>query len=164
MPSLQIICASTSGHTEYVVGLLTDLLRRDLAAWTILVKRAEEARAEDLLTGDVLLLASSTWNTGGQEGQLNPHMFALLRDRANDVDLAGKKVALIALGDERYFYKAGAGAHLQSFVAEHHGEEIIPMLTIVNEPYGQEEKVREWSEVLISIIQKNCEWRVANGE
>ncbi|MBI1813053.1 flavodoxin domain-containing protein [Candidatus Peregrinibacteria bacterium] len=164
MPSLQIIEASTSGHTEYVVGLLTDLLRRDLATWTLLVKRAEEAQAADLLAGDVLLLASSTWNTGGQEGQLNPHMFALLRDRANDVDLTGRKVALIALGDDRYFYTAGAGAHLQSFVAEHHGVEIIPMLTIVNEPYGQEEKVKHWGEELMKTVQGNYELRITSYE
>jgi len=36
---------------------------------------AEKTQPQDLLSGDVLLLASSTWNTGGIEGQLNPHMW-----------------------------------------------------------------------------------------
>ena len=44
------------------------------------------AKPEDLLRGDALLLASGTWNTGGPEGQLNPHMHAFLNGAAKAVD------------------------------------------------------------------------------
>ena len=43
---------------------------------------AEKTQPQDLLSGDILLLASATWNTGGIEGQLNPHMSVLLHDKA----------------------------------------------------------------------------------
>ena len=149
MPSLQIVYASTSGHTEYVVGVVREALEKE-SGLQIAACKAESAQPEDLLKGDVLLLACGTWNTDGPEGQLNPHMKDLLLGRAKDSDLKGKQVAVIALGDERYRYTARAGEHLQTFVTSHGGKVLGEQLTIVNEPYGQEEKVKKWSEKLFS--------------
>jgi flavodoxin I len=140
--TLHIIYASTSGHTEYVVDQAVSALK----GMDIEKQRAEQAVPEDLLRGDVLLLASGSWNTGGIEGQMNPYMHILLKEKATDIDLHGKKVLLIALGDDRYRYTAGALAHLKEFVTMHNGQVIEPALTIVNEPYGQEKnrKKRLW--------------------
>src|SRR3989344_526882 len=117
--SLHIIYASTSGHTEYVVGELQKFLSDEAKNLAVTVKRVELAKPEDLLTGDFLLLASGTWNTGGPEGQLNPHMHAFVYGPAKSVDLKGKKVAIIALGDDRYFYTGRAGEHLRNFIQNH---------------------------------------------
>jgi flavodoxin len=151
VPTLQIIYASTSGHTEYVVQTLMDFFKKEAKKLKVTVKQAEKATPEDLLTADMLLLASSTWNTSNVEGQLNPHMFAFLLQRAKDAELKGKKVAIIALGDERYFYTANAAVHLESFVRTHGGQ-ILSVLKIVNEPYGQEEKVKEWGRELLNAL------------
>lgn len=142
MPSIHIIYASTSGHTEYVV----DQAIQSLVAAGVAVEkqRAELAQPEDLLKGDILLLASGSWNTGGAEGQLNPYMHDLLKKRAVGIDLGGKKVLLIGLGDQRYRYLVGAMTHLEEFVRTHNGVVVEPVLKIVNEPYGQEGKVEEW--------------------
>jgi flavodoxin I len=110
---LHIVFASTSGHTEYVVDALTDSLKSAAPGWEVEATIAEKTQPQDLLSGDVLLLASSTWNTGGTEGQLNPHMWILLHDKAKTLDLAGKPCACIGLGDHRYFYTARAADHLQ---------------------------------------------------
>jgi flavodoxin I len=67
-PSLDIVFASTSGHTEYVTEALIDCLHSVAPGWQIVQTVAEKARPEDLLRGDIVLLASSTWNTGGVEG------------------------------------------------------------------------------------------------
>src|SRR6201981_4270972 len=83
---LHIVFASTSGHTEYVVDALIDSLKSIAPSWEIEETMAEKTQPQDLLSGDVLLLASSTWNTGSIEGQLNPHMWALLHDRAKTLD------------------------------------------------------------------------------
>ncbi len=115
-------------------------------------QRAEQAQPEDLLKGDVLLLASGSWNTEGVEGQLNPHMHELLKKRAAAVDLGGRKVVLIGLGDDRYRYTVGAMAHLIEFVETHNGVVMEPTLKIVNEPYGQEEKIGEWTGQLLSFL------------
>ena len=110
--------------------------------------RVELAKPEDLLKGDLLILASGTWNTGGAEGQLNPHMHEFVWGRAKDAMLTGKKVAIIALGDERYRYTAQAGKHLRQFVETHGGTPIEPQLKIVNEPYGQEKAITDWTKQL----------------
>src|ERR1700721_3164822 len=78
-----IVFASTSGHTEYVVDALISSLKSIAQGWEIKETMAEKTQPQDLLSGDVLLLASATWNTGSIEGQLNPHMWGLPIDRAN---------------------------------------------------------------------------------
>jgi flavodoxin I len=154
---LHIVFASTSGHTEYVVGALIDSLKRTTPGWDIEETVAEKTQPQDLLSGDVLLLASSTWNTGGIEGQLNPHMWSLLNDRSKNLDLAGKPCACIGLGDRRYFYTARAADHLQNYIEVHHGRLIAPTLKIIDEPYGQEEAVRVWGRELVDA-SKPADW------
>ena len=154
---LHVVFASTSGHTEYVVEALIDSLKTIAPGWEIDETLAEKAQPQDLLTGDVLLLAAATWNTGGIEGQLNPHMWVLLHDKAKRLDLAGKPCACIGLGDHRYFYTARAADHLQHYVKAHHGRLIVPALKIINEPYGQEEAVRVWSKQLVNA-SKPADW------
>jgi flavodoxin I len=154
---LHIVLASTSGHTEYVVDALIDCLKNIIPGWGIKETRAEKAQPQDLLSGDILLLASATWNTGGIEGQLNPHMWGLLQDRAKNLDLAEKPCACIGLGDHRYFYTARAADHLQNYVEVHHGRLITPTLKIIDEPYGQEEALRVWGRQLVNA-SKSIEW------
>jgi flavodoxin len=153
VPSLSIIYASTSGHTEFVVDTLIAFLQ-EKGIKKIDKTKAERATVESLTQGDVLLLASSTWNTGNTEGQLNPHMHALLRERAKDIDLKGKKVALIGLGDQRYFYTCKAAKHLEEFTFTHKGTLVVPTLKILNEPYGQEEDIKKWGELLVKALNK----------
>jgi flavodoxin I len=150
---LHIVFASTSGHTEYVAEALIDSLRSIAPGWEIEETMAEKAQPQDLLSGDVLLLASATWNTGGIEGQLNPHMSVLLHDKAKTLDFAGKPCACIGLGDHRYFYTARAADHLQHYVNDHHGRLIVPTLKIIDEPYGQEEAVRVWGKRLVDVLK-----------
>ena len=154
---LHIVFSSTSGHTEYVVNALINSLKRTTPDWEIEETMAEKAQPQDLLNGDVLLLASATWNTGGIEGQLNPHMWVLLRDKAKTLDLSGKPCACIGLGDHRYFYTARAADHLQHYVEAHHGRLIVPALKITDEPYGQEEAVRVWGKQLVDA-SKQLDW------
>ena len=155
--SLHIVVASTSGHTEYVVEALIESLKKISPDWAIEETRAEKTQPQDLLSGDVLLLASATWNTGGVEGQLNPHMSVLLQDKAKTLDLVGKPCACIGLGDHRYFYTARAANHLEHYVEAHHGRMIVPTLKIIDEPYGQEEAVRVWGKQLADV-SKSADW------
>jgi flavodoxin I len=153
---LHIVFASTSGHTEYVVDALIGFFKSIAPGWGIEETMAEKAQPQDLLSGDVLLLASATWNTGGTEGQLNPHMSTLLDDKAKTLDLAGKPCACIGLGDHRYFYTARAADHLQHYVKAHGGRLIVPTLKIIDEPYGQEEAVRVWGKQLMDASADRC--------
>ncbi|TSC58934.1 MAG: flavodoxin [Candidatus Peregrinibacteria bacterium Greene0416_19] len=152
--SLHILFASTSGHTEHVVDtLIQSLTGAGVPTATIEKQMVDLAKPEDLLHGDVVVLACGTWNTGGSEGQLSPHMHVYLRDTAKDVDLKGRSFAVIGLGDERYFYTARAGQYLKQFVEQHGGSLVVEPLKIVNEPYGQEETVRAWAKTLLPHLQ-----------
>jgi flavodoxin I len=150
---LHIVFASTSGHTEYVVDALIESLKSIVPGWEIEETIAEKALPQDLLSGDVLLLASATWNTEGIEGQMNPHMWVLLQDKAKTLDLVGKPCACIGLGDHRYFYTARAADHLERYVEAHQGRLIVPTLKIIDEPYGQEEAVRDWGKQLVDVLK-----------
>lgn len=152
MPSLHIIYASTSGNTEYVVDVLKQSLLEKDSSLHITLERAERAGAEDFTKSDLLILASGTWNTGGREGQVNPYMFELLYKKAKDVDLAGKQCAVIGLGDHRYKYTARATEHMAHYIKGHKGNAFLPPLVIVDEPFGQEGKVKMWGEELLKKL------------
>lgn len=156
MPSmnrtLTIVYASTSGHTEHVVDVLIDLLNEKEKTLRVIKQRAEVTKPEDMEKADVLLLAASTWNTGNVEGQLNPHMHELLMNRAAAANLAGKPMAAIGLGDERYFFTAKAADRLTDYIKNRQANPIQHTLKIINEPYGQEEKIKIWGNELLTQI------------
>lgn len=147
---ISVIYASTSGHTEFVMSTLEDLWEK--AGHTIEMQHAELAKKEDLQKGDVLLLGSGTWNTGGQEGNLNPHMHEFLFERAKGIDLKGKAVALVSLGDERYYFTTRCTEHFMKFLKDANGKPLSPPLIIVNEPFDQEEKIKSWGSKLPTTL------------
>lgn len=152
MSSLHIIFASTSGNTEHVVDTLIAHLAATQKQIHVTKQRAEEANAEDMQRGDVLLLASSTWNYDAVEGYLNMHMREFLEKRAKDADLSGRPVALIILGDDRYYYTGRGTERFMQYLMSHNGKSCTMPLIIVNDPYGQEEKIQQWSEKLLKCF------------
>lgn len=153
MALLRFITASTSGHTDYVVDVIMETLSLDTEQWSVDRMRAEQCSVDDLALPDALILGSGTWNTGGQEGQLNMHMDALLRERAAAVDLQGKYMSSISLGDDRYYFRTRCTEHILRFMRDHHGQLLLPPLVLVNEPYGQEERIRQWAVKLSASLQ-----------
>lgn len=151
--SIHLVYASTSGHTEYVAEQVVLALKSAQPNVAVTVERAETVSPESVKQGDLLILASSTWNTGNVEGQLNPHMYQLVHAVLKDIDFAGRPVAVIGLGDLRYTYQCAAADHLEEFVKTHKGALVSPTLRILGEPYGQEEKVKEWVEKLLPSVE-----------
>lgn len=156
MPSLHIIFASTSGNTEYVVDTLIEHLGSTQKDLDVSKQRVEEATPDDLQKGDVLLLASSTWNYDAVEGYLNMHMREFLEKRCKDADLGGRGVALIILGDDRYYYTGRGTERFMQFLMGHNGKSCTMPLLIINEPFGQEEKIIEWSEKLMTCFASSA--------
>ncbi len=149
---IHFLYASTSGHTEHVVETVRAFLATQAPEMSIEVQRAEQASVEDLLRGDLLILGSGTWNTGGHEGQLNMHMDALFK-RAAGIDLTGKRFTFLSLGDERYYFRTRCTEHFLRFVREHGGTLFHPPLVLVNEPYGQEDKIEAWAGKLLAKLR-----------
>jgi flavodoxin len=158
MPVLVAIYASTSGHTEFVVERIAASLGTLLPDLKVELLKAERAEKKDLERADILLLGSGTWNLSGVEGQLNPHMHELLNGRASEATLQGKNVAIVSLGDDRYYFRARCTEHFQRFVREHGGKILLPPLVILNEPYDQEERIVRWTEKFATSMRSLKEW------
>lgn len=153
--SIHVIYASTSGNTEYAVEVVRERFRHKAKTIKFSVTKAEQADAKDLHKGDLLILASGTWNTYGIEGQMNPHMHDLLDAHAAGVDLKNKKVAFIALGDDRYYYTCRSGEHMRTFVRTHNGTPYGDPLLVINDPYGQEDRINKWVDKLLLTMKKS---------
>lgn len=158
MRSLHIIYCSSSGNTEYVIGTIMRALTASSDADDLVIEtqRAERASAKDLQRGDVLLLACSTWKDKGIEGHLHPNMNALLAGRAKDIDLRGKYVACISLGDDRFYHTTDCVDRFRWFIQRHHGQEFLPPLLVQGDPYDQEDRIARWSDKLLSHILRHC--------
>jgi flavodoxin len=150
--ALHFITASTSGNTEYVADTIVKRLKIIAPDISIEMQKAELTKPEDLLRGDVLILGSGIWNTGGKEGQLNMHMDALLKQRAKDIDLQKKPITFISLGDDRYYFRTRCTEHFLRYQREHNGVLIVPPIILVNEPYGQEERINTWTDKLNAVM------------
>lgn len=153
MISVNVIVASTTGHSDYVAETAIARWKQASSGISVSKQRAEQASGEDLLKADVIVLASGSWNTEGIEGQMNPHMHHFLKNRAANIDLRSKKIGIIALGDDRYFFTLGARKHMEDYVRSHGGILVEPVLGIVNEPYGQEKIVEQWADTFLSALQ-----------
>jgi flavodoxin len=149
MPSLTAIIATTSGHTEFVLDTVLRYWKERMPNLTVRTVRAELATADDLLRCDVLLLGSGTWNTGGVEGQLNPHMHELLFERVEGIDLQKKPVLLLSLGDDRYYFTTRCTERFMQFIKKANGTSLATPLIILNEPYDKVEKMQKWAEAVM---------------
>lgn len=152
--NLTIVYASSTGHTEFVIDTLMDVLETELKDTRILKQRAELTKPEDLTSADILVLACGSWNTGNVEGQLNPYMFDLLNNRASEIHLAGKPTAAIGLGDDRYYFTARAAEKLTDWIQASQGSILLPPLKIINEPFDQKPKIQVWAKELAVQISK----------
>lgn len=152
--TISVIYSTATGHTEHVVNVLTEILSKEFPVARITKQKAEMTKPEDLRKSNVLILACGSWNTGNVEGQLSPYMHDLLTVRAVGENLEGIHAAAIGLGDDRYYFTARAAEKLTEFLAGHGASMLLPTLKVINDPYGQEEKVESWAKELITAIKK----------
>lgn len=145
MSQLLIIYASTGGHTEYVCKHVGQELAKKKRSVDVLLLRVEMATEKHIQAADYVIFASSTWNTGGIEGQLNPHMFTFLHKTIATIDLQQKPVAVIGCGDDRYRYTCAAADKLLEFIEQHNGLPWVEELRVVNEPYDQGVLFTKWA-------------------
>lgn len=151
--SLSIITASTSGHTDMVLDVVQSHLSSALPHLVVRRVRAEQAQRSDIASSDAVVLGSGTWNTGGVEGQLNPHMHAFLFQRLAGASFDGKALAVVSLGDDRYYFTTRCTEHFLRFQRATRMSALCAPLIIVNEPYGQEERMLAWARKLEGALR-----------
>jgi len=144
MSDIQIIYGTTGGNTQIVCQKAQEEL--ETLGHKVSLLRCELAKAEDLQIGDVLILASPTYG----HGVLEMH-FAKFLSTADNIDLSGKKCAVIALGDPKYDldYFLESEKILANFIETHGGVIATPPLKIAKSPLLSLEKhIQRWAEKL----------------
>ena len=115
------------------------------------LERAERTKPEDLDRFDVLIFGASTYG----HGLIQEHMGKLLQ-RLNDVSLAGRKCAVIGLGDDKYdaHYNVESAPILEDFLNGKETTLVVPALWINKNPVPQlEGLVANWADNLANQLQ-----------
>ncbi|MBI5466916.1 MAG: flavodoxin family protein [Candidatus Kerfeldbacteria bacterium] len=112
-----IIYATNSGGTQQAAMQIAEQLHA--AKHTVNLKRAYEAKPEDLQHADVVILGSCTWlgkvGEKMEQGQLQEHMQEFV-DRVGSAKYPGLPCAVFGLGDSSYTHFCAAADHLVTFV------------------------------------------------
>lgn len=129
MASVLFVYGSTGGNTEMVVEKVAEILATK--KHKIVLQRAERTNPKDLLKYDVIVLASPTYG----HGLLQEHMLAFTK-KLKEIDLKGKKCAVIGLGDPKYEaqYHIESAATLEKLLTGLGGKILLPALRISRTP------------------------------
>lgn len=106
---ISIIFATYSNST----GLATELVEAELvkSGHTVTRTMINLTTPEALQAADFLVIASPSWDYQGQQGM--PHEdFTKFHEANPDLDLNGKPIAIMGLGDSSFTFFCGAVDHL----------------------------------------------------
>ena len=145
MAKTLIIFGSTGGNTELVADKVAQVLKNAV------VQRAEQTEIKDLEKYPVIIFASSTYGHGVLQKDFQP-----LYEKLKKVSFAGKKMAVIGLGDFKYelYYHMESANILENLVKENGGELLMPPLRISKSPVPHLNSiVKKWAEKLAKKIK-----------
>jgi flavodoxin len=112
--------------------------------------RAERTDIAEVITGEVFILATSTW----EHGRINPFYDVLLKE-ISKVDLQGKSAGFVGLGDVRYepvYFCEGINLIQQTFTRQK-GSQIGEVLKINGDPYQViDTDVVEWAHMFANNL------------
>lgn len=113
-----------------------------------------EGATKDMVAGhDAIVIASPSWEDEGKDGQPLPEIRIFL-EGLTAADLAGKKVAVVGLGDIAYPHFCGAVDVLEARLKELGVTLLTPSLR-VDRYYSlpdNEQKVKDWSTSLATAL------------
>lgn len=131
MNTFLVLYASMSGNTEGIAKLIEEGIME--AGGQVELKEIMDAKPEDLLDYEGILLGSYTWG----DGEL-PDEFLDFYDEMDGLDLSGKKIAVFGSGDHAYIHYCAAVDILETKVKECGAELVQEGLKIEMSPYGPE--------------------------
>lgn len=120
------------------------------------VIQARNATPQDIQSSETLILASPSWWVDDQDGQPHAYMKELFQ-KADDMDLTGKKCTVFGLGDSTYARFCGAVDHLVEFITSHNGSIIVDPLRVDEFYFHQktnEENIRNWAKLLDAALKQ----------
>ncbi len=136
MRTLIIYGTNATGTLEAAELIRAALLR---AGHEVTLVSARDAVPGEIKKADLIIFGSCTWyriekhaeKKEGEflDGQLQEEMHALL-ERLHRSQVAGKRCAVFALGDDRYSKFCAAADHLEKFVQDHEARKVEPTLRL----------------------------------
>lgn len=154
--NILIVYGTNSSATYNVVESVGNILT--VAGHHVTVQHARDTVPSKLSEpADCLILASCTWErftAEGKrlEGELQQHMYSLVE--AAKVP-AGRRFAVIGLGDSSYTEFCAAADHLESAIERWSGKLIVPTLRIDGYFFDLEKnraQVTTWAEALVKVL------------
>lgn len=168
MKKITIIYGSETGNTQAVA----EKIKQELNNFSPKLIEIEKATEADFTDADVLLLGTSTWGIGdlpsGWEGYLS---------KLDNINLAGKKVALFGTGDSSGFSDSFVSAmRLIYDVVDKQGADIFGQISTDdynfdgsdavmddmfvglpidedNEPEKTDQRIKNWIELIKPVIE-----------
>ncbi len=151
MANTLLIYGSLTGNTEGVSHKVQEILRTK--GKEIEVKNAIDSDLPDLTAPyETFILACSTWDDGLPASDFNDF---IERISSNLPSLAGKKIAILGLGDSNYVHFCGATTIIEElFVGKMGGQKIIDTLRIDGYPDMEENQtvISAWTDKLAELI------------
>lgn len=144
--------SSTMMAAQTVADTLTSL------SHAVSLKTVLDTTVEELGNYDLIVLASPSWDFEGQDGM--PHeWFIEFMKKAEGQSYAGKKFAILGLGDSSYTHFCGAVEHLEAFVTKTGGVLAAPSMKIDRFFENQDtytQQLTDWATTLSNAVSKNA--------
>lgn len=146
-----LVYGTLSGSTMSASEIAAATLRAQ--SHTVDIFSADEVTHEKVAGYDALIVSSPSWEDQGKDGQPLPEVRAFVESLTAD-ELAGKKVALIGLGDTSYPHYCGAIDVMEEMFTKRNVTPVVPSLKI-DRYYSlaeNEQKVKDWATKLATAL------------
>lgn len=147
-----LVYGTLSGSTMTATELVGASLRE--AKNEVTTVSAEEANKDMVASHEVLVIASPSWEDRGLDGQPLPEVRQFI-ESFTTVDLSGKKISLLGLGDTSYPHYCGAIDVMEELLKKIQITPSIKSLRI-DKYYSlpdNEHKVKAWADAFAEILK-----------
>jgi flavodoxin I len=149
--SILILYTSVGGNTEMVVKKVVETLQENQLQPTW--KRVELTDPQEILAHDLVIFAAPTYGQGTVEATMRGFIMGL----KGTVDITGRNVAIIGLGDDKYYpeYLTEAAGLMEEYVkTELKATMFVPTLRLGKPPLKfLNSLVKNWSTKLADAIK-----------
>lgn len=145
MASALVVYGSTTGNTEYVAQVISDVLGNK--GFEVTLQDCSSSKAAGLCDGfDLILFGCSTWGDDSIELQDD---FVPLFDDFDAINASGKKTAVFGCGLTDYQYFCGAVDVIEEKLQQL-GAQVLDTLKIDGEPQGEKDEIVSWAEGIVA--------------
>ena len=151
--TILLIYATNSGSTYSVAKIIQNLLEKK--GHQVVTKKVVETHPDELHPYNLVILGSPSWDYDGKEGMPHETMVEFMK-KTTGYNYNGKLFTIFGCGDKAYTYFCGAVDHLENFVKENNGNQIVESLKIDGFFFNEEKnskKVEDWAKHLISKLE-----------